>query len=167
MNTQQVENVVIGIAVVGLVLHRQLMPRQVKADRGARLLLVLGGIGLLQAVNFVKSAGSLPPIAATATVISLGIAAVLAYLRASSVRIWRQDDGWWRRGTPLTLVLWVVSIGSHLGIEAAAAAIDHAHAPQISGLGSATLLLYLGISLGLQQLVLQRRTVHDSASARI
>jgi hypothetical protein len=167
MNAQQLENIVIGIAVVGLVLYRQLLPRQVKSDRGPRLLLILGGIGLLQAVNFVKAAGSLPPIAAIATLMSLGIAAVLAFLRASSVRIWRQDDGWWRKGTPLTLVLWVLSIGSHLGIEAAAAAVDHAHAAQISGLGSATLLLYLGVSLGLQQLVLQRRTIRDSASARM
>ena len=56
-------------------------------------------------------------IGVTAVVISLAIGALLAYARANTMRIWRQQDGWWRKGSAVTLVLWLVSIGSHFGID--------------------------------------------------
>ncbi len=151
------ENVVIGVAVVALVLGRQLAARRVKTDGGGRLMLILGGVGLIQAGQYLNRVGHVSGVGVTVAVISLSIGALLAYARANTVRIWRQEDGWWRKGNGLTLVLWLLSIGSHFGIAALATAFSPGDGTDIAGLGGATLLLYLGVSLGLQQLVLERR----------
>jgi hypothetical protein len=90
-------------------------------------------------------------------IVSLALAAVLGTARAYSVRIWQQADGaWWRHGNALTLVLWLLSIGSHFGIDALAVRLAGPD-NDVQGLGNATLLLYLAISLGLQNLLVARR----------
>ncbi len=163
MSTQNFENILIGVAVVALVLGRQLAARKVNTDGGTRLMLILGVVGVIQAGQYINRVGHVSDIGITVVVISLSIGALLAYARANTVRIWRQEDGWWRKGSWLTLVLWLVSIGSHFGIDALATALSPGDGRDIAGLGSATLVLYLGVSLGLQQLVLERRVAAAAA----
>ncbi len=157
MSTQNFENVVVGVAVVALLLARQLASRRVKTDGGGRLMLILLVVGVIQAADYLRGAGPVSDIGVTAVVISLAIGALLAYARANTMRIWRQQDGWWRKGSAVTVVLWLVSIGSHLGIDWLAAAFSAGDGKAVTGLGNATLVLYLAVSLGLQQLVLERR----------
>jgi hypothetical protein len=45
---------------------------------------------------------------------SLVLAAVMGGFRASTVRIWSDAGVAWSRGTWITVVLWVVSLGSQL-----------------------------------------------------
>lgn len=160
-----VTDILIGVLVLGWVLYRQLSPRRVRSDSGNRMLLIVGVIGLAQLVEFLQRTGvRIGPVAIGSMVVSLAVAAVLSAARAYTMRIWRAADGWWRRGTPLTLVLWLVSIGSHLGIEALGGHLAGA-GDDVHGLGNATLVLYLAVSLGLQSMIVARRVAAVSAVA--
>lgn len=157
MDTSIVTNVLIALAVLGLLLYRQLTPRRVKTDGSPRLLLILGAIGLVQLGEFVDKSGWIGVFGAATLLVSFGLAVVLGAFRAASVTIWQDaDQTWWRRGGAMTLVLWLVSIGSHFGIDALAV---HLAGPSydMQGLGNATLLLYIALSLGLQNLLVARR----------
>jgi hypothetical protein len=155
-------NAVIALAVVGLLLFRQLTPRRVKTDGGGRMMLILGVIGLVQLGQFVENNGWIGTLGVGLLVISLALAAVLGTARAYSVRVWQDTDGaWWRRGGVLTLLLWLVSIGSHFGIDALAVNLADPGV-DMQGLGNASLLLYVAISLGLQNMVVAHRvTAYD------
>ncbi len=161
MDASLLLNALIGVAVVGLLLYRQLVSRKVKTDGGGRMMLILGVIGIVQLTEFVENSGSIGILGVGTLTVSFAIAAALSTIRALSVRIWRSTDGsWWRRGTPVTLVLWLVSIGSHFGIEVLAARLA-GPTVDIQGLGNATLLLYLALSLGLQNMLVARRVAHQ------
>jgi hypothetical protein len=150
-------SILVGILVLGWVLYRQLTPRRVRSDGGNRMLLILGVVGVVQLVEFLQRTDvHVGPVAIGSMAVSLAIAAVLSAVRASTVQVWRAEDGWWRRGTPVTLVLWLVSIGSHLGIDLLAGQLVGSR-DDVHGLGNATLVLYLAVSLGLQSAIVARR----------
>jgi len=161
MNTSLILNALIAVAVVGLLLYRQLVARRVKTDGGGRMMLILGVIGIAQLAQFVESSGSIGVFGVGTLVVSFAVAAVLSTVRSYSVRIWQSEDGsWWRRGTAVTLVLWLVSIGSHFGIDVLAGKLA-GPTVDIHGLGNATLLLYLALSLGLQNMLVARRVANQ------
>jgi hypothetical protein len=77
------------------------------------------------------------------------LAAVTGALRAPSERLWRQDGQIWRKGTVLTVVLWLVSLGLHLGYDAVVArGLDFA---------DATMMLYFAVSVAAQRAALSVR----------
>ena len=166
MNTAMVTNAVIALLVIGLLLFRQLTPRRVKIDGGWRLMLIVGAIGLVQLGQFVDNSTGIGVVGTGLLVVTLGLAAVFATVRAASVTLWQQPDGsWWRRGGAVTLVLWLVSIGSHFGVDAIA--VQLAGPPvDMQGLGNASLLLYVAISLGLQNLLVARRVLRRGREQR-
>ena len=93
---------------------------------------------------------------------SLVIAAVGAAIRVPTFRLWWQDGQYWRKGTAVTVALWLVSLGAHLLYEGFTAR-DSA----LSGLGAATTVLYFGVSLGVQRVLLAARTfgiAHDNGT---
>jgi hypothetical protein len=135
-----------------------------------RLPLILVVIGVLEAGAFLAGGGqrlaeilkgqrsfavTIPDgkTAIVALVGSLVIAAVSAAIRVPTFRLWWQDGQYWRKGTAVTVVLWLVSLGAHLLYEGFTAR-DSA----LSGLGSATTVLYFGVSLGMQRVLLAART---------
>jgi hypothetical protein len=73
-------------------------------------------------------------------------------IRAPTVRVWVDAGQAWRQGTWLTAVLWVVSLGVHLGYDY----LVEGKGSQ-SGLGTASLLLYFGVTFTIQRLILQAR----------
>ena len=83
---------------------------------------------------------------------SLVLAAIFGALRAATVRIWLPDGQPWSRGSWLTALLWVLALAARLGYDALVA---HGHAER--GLGAATVVLYLAVSLGIQRLIVQSR----------
>lgn len=149
------ETGLVTLAVFVFILYRQLRSQPVGAAAGARRPLVFGAVGVVLAGQYLLH-HTVTTLGVVGLLASLVAAAGLAYLRGHSVRLWRQDGAWWRRGTPLTLVLWFCSIGSHLGIDALVGHLDPSEGIG-RGLGNATLLLYLGVSLGLQHLVVLQR----------
>lgn len=149
-------NVLVGLAVLALICVRQLRRRPV-ADAGWRVpvvLAVVGGYETLRALDAAEPSHRVPVLALVVLVGGLVVGAGLAAVRGWQMRVWRDDDGVVvRQGTALTIVLWLVAVGLHLGADALLAHVE----PSVSGVGSASILLYLGVVLALQQLVVQRR----------
>jgi hypothetical protein len=150
VNSQTLSYLIIGIAVLGLMIYRNLRARPV---RGAnqRLYLILGVIGLVETVQYLgKHHAGTAGVAALAG--SLVLAAVFAVLRAATVRVWMKDGQPWSQGNVLTAALWIVALAAHLGYDY----LLSSH-KDISGLGDATVLLYLVVSLAVQRVIVQYR----------
>ncbi|HWE90799.1 MAG TPA: hypothetical protein VG317_15170 [Pseudonocardiaceae bacterium] len=154
-------NVVLAVAIVALVLVRQLAKRSVAEDSKPIVLLVLLVLGVLTIGQYL---GQHP--VGTAAVLALAgsliVGATLGVVRAYTVRLWRENGTLYRQGTLLTLVLWLVSIGAHIGIDMLAG-----HDTAANGLASASILLFIAISFGVQRqavLYRARRQVGERAS---
>ena len=87
MDTRIVVDLVIGIAVLGLLMFRQLRARPV---RGAdRVIVILVVLGLFEAVQYFQNrhAGSVEIVALAGSVV---LAAAFGAVRAVTVRVWMQ-----------------------------------------------------------------------------
>ncbi|GAA2126385.1 hypothetical protein [Actinomadura napierensis] len=156
MNTA--DNVLIALAVLALVLYRQLRSRPVGERRLYTLPAVLAVIGVAQG-------GLLDQAHAGLSVALLAVEAVTAVafgaLRAVTVRLWRADDGeLWRRGTAWTLAAWLVSILSRVGFLAA----GHALGLKV---GSSVFLVFLALTLIVQNLLVAWRGRRLTAAAPV
>jgi hypothetical protein len=142
-------DLVIGLAVLAFVLYRQLQPRPVRDNM--RLPLIFAIIGVVELVQFLQHGhhGSGVVVALAGSLI---IAAVFGAIRATTVRVWVEGGRAWRQGNWLTCLLWIVSLGVHLGYDYL---VDGKGSQ--AGLGSASLLLYLGVTFAIQQFILQAR----------
>jgi hypothetical protein len=143
----------LGLAVLALLIYRQLAARPVNAA-ALRFIAVLVIIGLLQTYQFL-SKGHDHPLTFAALGGSLVLAAIFGALRAGTVRVWLQDGQAWSQGNWLTAALWIVSLAAHLGYD-----LLVVHGPGARGLGTATIVLYLAVSLGFQRVLVFRRAQH-------
>ena len=146
-------SIVIGAAVLALICYRQLRRKAVKEDRGYTAVIVLAAVGALQTAQAIAG---VTPLEVAATAFGFATGAGFGALRAARVHLFRENGTLYRQGNAVTVVLWVVGIAVHIGIEAAGGALaGTAHAG--SHYGSATLLIYLAISLGVQKAVMLTR----------
>lgn len=144
-------NIVIGLAVLALLLVRQLSKRSVKEDQQPIFLLVLLAIGVVDVGGFARS----HPISATAIVMlvaSLLVAAAFGAIRAYTVRLWREEGTLYQQGSLITVGLWLVAIAAHFGIDIL---VDRSSPAQ--GLAGAALTLYIAVSFGVQRFVVRSR----------
>lgn len=150
MTSQTLFELLIGVAVLGLLIYRNLRARPVR-QAAQRVYLILGAIGLVETIQYLQShhGGS---VAVAALAGSLVLAAVFGAIRAATVRIWVQDGQAWSQGNLLTAGLWVIALAAHLGYDALVGSSKN-----LAGLGTATVLLYLAASLVTQRLVVQAR----------
>jgi hypothetical protein len=142
-------DLVIGLAVLGLILYRQMQVRPVRQNY--RLPLMLAVIGVVELTQFLKHEHH------TGTVIaalagSLVLAAITGAIRAATVHVWINAGQALRQGTWLTAVLWIVSLGLHLGYDYL---VDGKG--DLAGLGSASLTLYFAVTYAIQRVILQAR----------
>jgi hypothetical protein len=163
MSGANVISLVIGLAVLAWVLSRQLMVRRL--GESYRLPLILGVIGLVQFVTFLNGHPGNAGRIGTAVAGSLVLAAVFGVARALTVRVWRQDGQLMRQGTWVTGVLWVVAVAAHYGYDDLVA--GHITGKNGSTVGNATILLYLVISLTVQQYVLRARVARQDAAGEV
>jgi hypothetical protein len=149
-------DIVLGLAVLALLIWRQLSTRPVNAS-GLRLTVILLAVGLLETGQFLSKnhAGTLTY---AAIVGSLLIAALFGALRAATVRIWAASGQAWSKGNWLTALLWIAAVAAHLGYDALVA---YSHGTR--GLGTVTLVLYLAVSLGFQRVIVHYRANRLSA----
>jgi hypothetical protein len=162
-------DVVIDIVILALLLARQVMTRPLSDSY--RLPAILMIIGLVEFAAFLTGGGQQfaeilkgqrafttihdDKTVAVALVGSLALAALFAAIRAPTFRLWWQDGKYWRKGSPVTLVLWIVSLGGHLAYDDLIS-----KSASLNGLANATILLYFAVSLGLQRVFLARRASH-------
>ena len=149
MNASTTVNLLIGIAVLALLVYRQLQVRPVRAN--FRLPLILAVIGVIELTQFLKTDHHTGTVFA-ALAGSLVLAAITGAIRAMTVRVWIQAGQALRQGTWITALLWVVSLGVHLGYDY----LVDGKGPQ-SGLGTASLTLYFAVTYTIQRFILQAK----------
>lgn len=145
---------VLDALVLAWVLYRQLQVRRVWMRLTLRLPVVLGLIGIVEIVDFSHQH---PIHAAAAGVLALSLliaGAGFGALRALTVRLWSAGGVVLRQGTWVTMTLWLVSLGLHFAADAWVEALKGP-----AGLTSASLLLYLGVTYGVQQAVVHHRAM--------
>jgi hypothetical protein len=158
MTSQTLTYLVIGIAALGLLIYRNLRAQPVR-QVNQRLFLILAVIGLVETYGYLHSGHHSGSTAVVALAGSLVLAAVFGVIRALTVRIWMKDGQAWSQGSIVTAVLWVVALAAHLGYDA----LVDSH-KDISGLGDATVILYLVVSLAVQRLVITNRAAKLSGT---
>jgi hypothetical protein len=141
----------LGALILVLVLLRQVRVRPVRRVFQPRLPLVIGVIGLFEMFSYADnhhiSSSAWLWVLGTLVVGALG----LGVLRGVSMRVW-SGNGWvLRQGTAITMALWLVSLLVHFAGDTGQ---SHAGA---AGLEGASFLLYLGVTLCVQNYVVFRR----------
>jgi hypothetical protein len=149
VNASTAVNLLIGLAVLALLVYRQLQVRPVRAS--FRLPLILAVIGVIQLSQFLKHDHHTGTVLA-ALAGSLALAAITGAIRAMTVRVWIQAGQALRQGTWITAVLWVVSLAVHLGYDYL---VDGKGSQ--AGLGTASLTLYFAITYTIQRFILQAK----------
>jgi FtsH-binding integral membrane protein len=164
VNQSVLLNVAVGVLVLALLLWRQLQPRRVREDGALRLTVILLAIGVVQAYPVLSKTS---PSGIVLVLLAAGLVsgAVFGTLRAYTTKLWIQGEPGgngdvWRQGTWLTLVLWIVAVGLHFGIDYLS---QRQGAP--AGLGSSTIVLYLAVTLGIQRFITQQRALRLRAAA--
>ncbi len=145
-------SIAIAVLVVAFVCFRQLQTRSIREERGLLLYVLVFALGVLQTSTFLQS-HAVGSTVVVLVVVSLVVGLGLGALRGRLTHLWRADGQLLRRGNPWTIAIWVLGIGIHLAIDLYSRQLDHA----AEGLATSTLLLYIGLSLGMQRLVLLRR----------
>ena len=163
MSGANVTDLVIGVAVLALVLYRQLTTQRLRENY--RLPLILAVVGLVQFVTFLNGHPHDDGAIVAAVAGSLVIAAVLGGVRALTVRVWRQDGQLLRKGTWLTAVLWVISFAAHLGYDDLVA--GHVTGKNGGNVGDVTILLYLVVTLTVQRYLLMARAARQEAAGQL
>jgi hypothetical protein len=163
MSSSDVISLVVGLAVLALVLVRQLSTRRLSENY--RLSFILAIIGAVQFAEFLKGHPGNPGGITAAVAGSLVLAAVFGVARAITVRVWRQGGQLMRKGTWITATLWVIAVAAHYGYDDLVA--GHITGKNGSSVGNATVLLYLVISLTVQQFVLLARVKRQDAAGEV
>ncbi|QWF77571.1 hypothetical protein [Amycolatopsis sp. CA-230715] len=153
MNDASAADVLLYLAIAVLVIWRVVI-RQVRGYRlSVRGLFVLPAI--LVAIGVVTSVKALPGSSGTELALlgaDLAALAALGVFRAASVKITAEDGYAFAKGSSLTLVLWLVTIGVRIGFL-----VLGAHLRADGPLTSASLALSIGLSVGLQNALAYRR----------
>ena len=163
MSSADAVSLVIGLAVLALVLFRQLATRRL--SESYRMSIIFGVIGAVQFADFLKGHPGNPGGITAAVVGSLVLAGAFGVARAITVRVWRQGGLLMRKGTWVTAILWIVAVAAHYGYDDLVA--GHITGKNGSSVGNATVLLYLMISLTVQQFVLLARVKRQDAAGEV
>ena len=149
MTVANVADLLIGLAVLALILVRQMQVRPVRGSM--RLPLILAIIGVVELTQFLDHNHHNAAVYA-ALAGSLALAGIAGAIRAMTVRVWIDGGQALRQGTWITALLWIASLAAHLGYDY----IVDGKGPQ-AGLGTASLTLYFAVTYTIQRLILQAR----------
>lgn len=158
-------------ALLVWIMYRQTQPKAVKEERPYVLMIILAALGLVQIVQLSQKV-NIPLEAYVLMVIGLVSGAAFGLLRGSLLHVWRNAEGvLMRQGNWVTVVLWIVGLGVHLGLDQLATlfAPSDAHSAAES-LGGTSVTLYIGITLAAQSLMAlgkARRLEHSSLPVKV
>jgi hypothetical protein len=151
-------NALVIVVVIGVVIARQLRPRQVSA--GGRWWL----IPAVLVVMGVRDGGLIDPahqeLALGLLAAELIVGAAMGVVWAMTTRMWTEADGTvWSQGTKATIAVWVLGIAIRMALYGVAAAVGvHQH--------TGSILLAVGATLLVRAGVLMRRATHVESSYR-
>jgi hypothetical protein len=142
----------LGLVVFAWILLRQVRVRPVPRALSLRAPVFIGLLGLLTMSSYAGShhvgAAAWAWVVGTMLVGAVG----LGLLRGVSVNVWATENWVLRQGTGFTVALWLLSLAVHFVGDAVGT-----HASSGAGLDGSSLLLYLGLTLGVQTAIVQRR----------
>src|SRR5579883_3251469 len=142
MNAQSLISFLPWIAVAAYVVYQQFSAQPIVERRLVILPLIMAALG-------VSALAQQPPAtvgAVAVLLVSVASAVVLGLLRGASVRVWTDASGAaWRKGTALTLVLWLASFALRFGIAVGGHALGFT-----GGMSFGELPLFLGITFAAQ-----------------
>ncbi|WP_067172326.1 hypothetical protein [Microtetraspora niveoalba] len=139
---------VLSVAVVLFVVYRQMMTRRTER----RGILVLGGLMMLAGLagGGVVDTGHVA-LGTLTLVLELACAVAFGFLRAATVRVWRDETGvTWSRGTGWTAAVWLASLASRIALLGGGYALGLASAPT-------SVLLFVGLTIAVQSVLVTRR----------
>jgi len=164
VNQQSVINILIAVVVLVWVLSRQLRAKPLKEQRPYTIMIVLGVLGVFQIVQLAGHT-QITGAAYGALVAGLASGAFFGWLRGRCVHLWRADGVLMRQGNWLTVVLWVVGIAIHLGLDEAGAVLSPNNGA-INSLGTVGIMLYLAVALASQRFATLARAERLDGSER-
>ncbi|RPA59014.1 hypothetical protein EF294_14400 [Gordonia oryzae] len=165
MTTNTALPIAIGVIVLGYIFYRQLIERPIK-DNPLKLPAILLVIGVISTVNYLQHVSQVAVGEVVSTLLGFVVAALIAVPRGYTMHIYRNAAGVMvRRGNAVTIVLWFVAIGAHLAIAVFGPTAFGEPRGSLGGLESATILVFLGISLGVQGLVARKRVLAHGRTA--
>ena len=163
MSQSSVVSLVIGIAVLVLLIARQMSTRRLRENY--RLMAILAIIGVIEFADFLKGHTGNDTKIIVAVIGSLVLAAVFGVVRALTVKVWRESGQLLMKGSWLTGVLWALSVAAHLGYDYLV--VGSSAGKNSNALGNSTVLLYLAVSLTVQRLILLGRASRMEAAGQL
>lgn len=146
------ESVLFGLVVFAFLLWRQLQVRRLREGRSWLIAGALVVVGVLEVTRYLAGhhvAHAALALIGVSFLVGIGFGAV----RARTVKIWRQESTVVTQGTWLTIALWLVTVAVHFAIDLMVDASSRNGAQA----GAAAILIYLGLTLGAQRLVVFAR----------
>ncbi|MGH9047329.1 MAG: hypothetical protein ACRDVW_08445 [Acidimicrobiales bacterium] len=147
-------DLVVDTLVFAWILYRQRRVRRVRLRFARRVPILLSVVGLLQFVHFTDSHSLSAEVLGIAIGSCLVGGAVFGALRASTVALFGLDKGVAQQATWLTIAIWLVSLGAYFATSGLVAA---RHGPL--DVIAASTLLYLAVSMAVQNAVVHRRAI--------
>jgi len=157
-----VAQLLIVVAVLGLVISRRFRPQPVRGDaRRWRLPLILVAIGLYSVVELTKGSHPVKLDGDDIGYLVLGglLSLVLGAVRGLTIRIYNEGGVLLQRYAPATAALWVATILVRLGLDVAAPSFGVAKA-----VAGASIMFMFGISLLGEAVAVTARTSAGSAA---
>jgi hypothetical protein len=152
MTFNDVANYAVVALLIVWVLSRQLMARQVTVRKLFLLPIILAVLGISSLNSAIThNNGHFTSSDTGFLALDLGVSVVLGIPRGMSIQLYPQDGVLWRKGTWLTLGLWILSFAARAVIGLVAAS---GGASKIADDG---LILSLGVSLAAQGVVVYLR----------
>lgn len=156
MNSQSLLSIAIAVVALVLIIVRELREKPVREEKGLRGVLILALIGLYQLAQYIDKSGSrVSAYAVGFLLVGFVSACFFGWLRAREMHVWRDKGQLMSQGNWLTIVWWVVALAVHLGIEFYSSRVLKVAGSD--GLASASIVLYIALSLGVQKYVLLER----------
>lgn len=167
MNQQSMINILMAAAVVIWVISRQLRARPLREQRPYSMMIVLAVLGAYQMIQL-AGREEISTAAYVAMAVGLVSGAFFGWLRGRYVHLWRADGVLTRQGNWLTIVLWVVGIAIHLGLDQLGVLLSPSNGT-INSLGTVGIMLYLAVTLAAQRFATLARAnkLQDLSSAQL
>ncbi|MGC5247130.1 hypothetical protein ACPXB3_09440 [Gordonia sp. DT219] len=154
----------VALLVLAYILYRQLAERPIK-DNPLKLPAILAVVGLIETMNYLRGPHHVEVGEVVAMFLGFAVAALIAVPRAHTMHIYRNTAGVLvRRGNAVTISLWILAIAAHIVIALLVPELFDGRHGSLGGLESASILLFLGISLGVQALITRDRAGRAAAT---
>ena len=133
---------IVSILVIIFIAFKQLQPKKIKVDsKGKYIILLLGMYDAYMAITNKQLQINYKTILGLIFTLVV-LAGGFAFFRAYTCKVWKKNNQYYQQGNYITLALWAIMIILHAIIDRVILGLD------------ATFILYLGISLVVQHLVL-------------